>query len=129
MIVIGDTEYLKTGVIGFRINPTDEVAAGYKNDEFRFNIKDKYLIITPQEITYDTKVESRSAIKLRLFLTDKPKGAEPVSIPQKIKNGVIKIAGEITPPKMASVPVGIGISVATVLIGLLLFLGIKKVFV
>ena len=120
----------KTGVIGFRVSPTDEAGSGYKNDEFRFNIKDKLLIVTPQNITYDEKVESRSAIKLRLYLMDKPKQENIITtVVQKVKNGIIKIAGEITPPKVSSVPVGIGISVATVLIGLLLFLGIKRVFV
>jgi hypothetical protein len=125
-------EFKEDGSITMRISPTGEIRKGYKNDEFIFNIKDKELVVTVSEFNYDTRLDSQSTMKLRLYLKDAAPKAQPISIPvvvQKVADGVIKVVGEIAPPKDASIPVGVSISVGTILAGLLMFLGIRKIWV
>jgi hypothetical protein len=122
-------EFKKDGRITFKVSPTSEYRSGYKGDFFDFNIKDKTLVVSIEELTRDEIIESQSLIKLKLFLTEGTphrEVKEPVTVPGKIADGVIKIMGEIAPPADASVPVGIGISAATIVVGLLLFLGMRK---
>ncbi len=126
-------KFKEDGLVEFRISPTDEKRSGYKGDNFNFNIKDKMLVVTPEEINFDKKLEAQSTMKLRLFLTEKPKVQKQetvtVSVPEKAADGVITVMGELAPLEGASIPVGVGISAATGVVGLLLFLGIRKIWI
>ncbi len=111
-----------------RLSPSDATRTGYLNDVYNFNVKDRQLLVTNLGVNYE-QPDQNTNVNLKLFMTEPtatPLVSTP-SVPQQVANGVIKISGEIahgTP----SVPVGVGVSIATVVIGLLLFLGIRKIW-
>ncbi len=114
--------------VTMRISPTDEIRTGYKYDTFEFTIKDRILSVSLQDIIYNSNIDSQTQLKLKLTLKE-PKAGASIPVTESIKDGVIKVMGEIAPPPNASVPVGIGVSAATLVAGLLLFLGIRKIWV
>ena len=111
----------------FKISPTSERRSGIKADTYDFTIKDRILMLSIEDIQFNAVNEGQSLMKLKLTLKDGM--TQSLSAPEpKFKNGIIKIVGEIIPPKDASVPVGIGISVATLIVGLMLFLGLRLIW-
>ncbi|HME87010.1 MAG TPA: PKD domain-containing protein [Candidatus Nanoarchaeia archaeon] len=112
--------------VTLRVSPTDEVRAGYKEDAYNFKVKDRTLLVINEGVTYE-KLDSSTTVKLKLELTDAI-AQDPVTPTDRIVDGVIKVMGEIAPPADASVPVGIGISAATIVLGLALFLGMRKIW-
>jgi hypothetical protein len=133
VFVYQDTSYTllvesltKEGLVTLRMSPTDEKGTGAKGDVFEFTIKDRILTVVAEEVNYDAKTTSYSTVKLKLLLSD-PKAKPVQEVSEKKSDGTIKIMGEIAPEGIdSSIPVGIGITAATVVLGLLLFLGIRK---
>ncbi len=111
------------------ITPADETRAGFKGDVFDFNVKDSGLDVVLKDISKDLLFDSSgtsysliNVASLEFYF----KETEQTCVSTSAENGVINIAGEVVPPK-ESIPVGIGISFATVAVGLLLFAGIRKI--
>lgn len=116
------------GTIGFRVSPTEEIKSGFKGDELIFTIKDKTMVMNIQDVVYNKEIDSQSTVKLKILLKDSGQKSAIAKIPEQVKDGVIKVIGEIAPPADASIPVGIGVSAATFVVGLLLFLGVRKIW-
>lgn len=117
-----------TETYGFRISPTDEKRSGIKFDTYDFTIKDKILLVSINDVQYNTVNEAQSLMKLTLKLNEGMKQNFAAAVTNTVKNGVIKVIGDIVPPKEASIPVGVGISIATLIVGLMLFLGLRLIW-
>ncbi len=118
-----------TDSFAFKVIPTSERRSGIKADTYDFTIKDKILLVSIDDLQFNAANEGQSLMRLKLTLKDGMTQSLSAPVVDKLKNGVIKIVGEIVPPKDASVPVGVGISVATLIVGLMLFLGLRLIWV
>lgn len=124
---------ISDNMVRLKLSPSDDERAGYKGDVFDFNVKNDKFLVTLEDIGQEIIASGAlygtvPTLTLKLFMEKAEAEPVAVSITEKVADGIIKVAAELAPPKDASVPVGIGVAAATMIIGLLLFAGIKKVW-